>query len=341
VTVQNTARPQLLALGLELDGGGNLLSGILSGCGDCIKVLDLEGRLQFMSEGGKRVMEVDDFEALKGCPWPDFWAGEGNAQALAAIVEARAGRAARFQNAANTARGTPRHWDVQVTPILNEKGDPTHILSISRDITEEWKAREAQNAALERQIFLTQELTHRVKNTLATVLALANQTFRGDERKIPREAFLGRIKTMGDAYKILTDTSWGASAIKAVVEGAVAPYRTGIGRIEITGPHHDILPNQALVLALAINELSTNAMKYGALSVPDGKVDISWTVTDSLQFVWRETGGPVVTTPTRRGFGSVLIRTILAGDFKGSVDLNYDPSGVICRLAAPLVPPAN
>jgi len=96
-----------------------------------------------------------------------------------------------------------------------------------------------------------------------------------------------------------------------------------------------------LILALAVNELATNAMKYGALSVQGGGVDVSWTVTDSLQFIWRETGGPEVIAPTRKGFGSILIKTLLAGDFRGSVDLNYDPSGVICTLTAPISPSAN
>lgn len=338
MTVQNPAKTELLALGVDLEGGGNFMAGILSGCGDCIKILDLEGRLQFMSEGGKRVMEVDNFEALKGCPWPDLWAGEGNAQASAAIIEAKAGRVSRFQNGANTAKGNPRYWDVQVSPIFNERGAPAHILSISRDITEEWKARQSQRDNLERQILLTQELTHRVKNTLATVLAIANQTFRGDAHREQREAFMGRIKTMGDAYNILTETSWTSSSIKRVVEGALVPYRTGTGRFRIGGPDFDIAPNRALILALAVNELATNAMKYGSLSLHGGKVDVAWTLTDRLQFVWRETGGPAVVPPTRKGFGSVLIKTLLAGDFMGTVDLSYDPVGVICTLEAPLRP---
>ena len=151
---------ELAAAGPELVDNGDLLRGILAGCGDCIKILDLDGRLQFMSEGGKRVMEVDDFSALKGCPWPDFWAGDGNASAHEAVAAAKHGRTVRFQNAANTAKGTPRYWDVQVSPILGDDGKPTHLLSISRDITEEWRAAQAQADMLERQTFLTQELTH-------------------------------------------------------------------------------------------------------------------------------------------------------------------------------------
>jgi two-component sensor histidine kinase len=328
---------ELAAASPQLLGNDDLLRGILSGCGDCIKILDLDGRLQFMSEGGKRVMEVDDFSLLKGCPWPDFWAGEGNAQAIEAVATAKAGRTARFQNAADTAKGTPRYWDVQVSPILGSDGAPTHLLSISRDITEEWKAAHAQKENLERQQFLTQELTHRVKNALATVLAIARQTFKDDAHKAPREAFNGRIQTLSDAYTILTEASWASGSMKRVVESALAPYRTGQGRFSISGPDFDITPNQALTLALAINELATNAMKYGALSVAGGHVEARWTIAPAntgslLRFEWQESNGPPVAAPTRSGFGSRLIKTMLAGDFDGAVDLRYEPSGLICVL---------
>jgi len=334
---------ELASVGVDEAAGSDFLRGILSGCGDCIKIIDLEGRLQFMSDGGKRVMEVDDFSLLKGCPWPDFWTGEGHEQARQAVAAAKEGRTAHFRNAANTAKGTPRYWDVQVSPILGADGRPTHLLSISRDITEEWRASQEQRAALERQQFLTAELTHRVKNTLATVLALANQTFRGDAHKEPRDAFIGRIKTMGEAYNVLTEASWASTDVRLVVEGALAPYRTGTGRFTISGPALEIKPAQALTLALAVNELATNAMKYGALSAASGRVEVVWIITpeQTLRFEWRESGGPAITPPTRTGFGSRLIRTMLAGDFGGTVDLRYNPDGVTCVLEAPLMRPTD
>ena len=144
-------KSELIAAGGGLVDNPDLLRGVLAGCGDCIKILDLDGRLQFMSEGGKRVMEVEDFGALKGCPWPDFWTGAGNADATRAIETARAGGTARFQGAANTARGTPRYWDVQVSPILGSDGKPAYLLSISRDITEEWRATAELKEAVQRQ----------------------------------------------------------------------------------------------------------------------------------------------------------------------------------------------
>ena len=145
-----------------------------------------------MSEGGKRVMEVDDFSVLKGCPWPEFWAGEGNAHALAAVASARDGKTARFRGAANTAKGNPRYWDVQVSPINGDDGKPSHLLSISRDITEEWNATELLKKNAERQDFLTAELQHRVKNMLATVMAIANRTFRGDRPRGAARRFSAR-----------------------------------------------------------------------------------------------------------------------------------------------------
>jgi PAS domain S-box-containing protein len=288
----NDMKRELAAADPQLIGNADLLRGILSGSGDCIKILDLDGRLQFMSEGGKRVMEVDDFSLLKGCPWPDFWADEGHIKARQAVASAKSGRTARFQDAANTAKGTPRYWDVQVSPILDDDGRPTHLLSISRDITEEWEASRAQAANLERQIFLTQELTHRVKNALATVLAIARQTFKDDVHKAPREVFDGRIQTLSDAYNILTEASWTSGSMRRVVESALAPYRGGQGHFTISGPDLEIRPHQALTLALAINELATNAMKYGALSTAQGRVTVIWTVTPApekplLRFEWR------------------------------------------------------
>ncbi len=112
------------------------LRSVLASSADCIKVLDLDAKLVFMSEGGQRVMEVSDFNAIRGCSWPDFWQDEGNADARAAVAAAKAGRTGHFQGPAQTMAGTPRYWDVQVTPILGADGQPVKLLSVSRDITE-------------------------------------------------------------------------------------------------------------------------------------------------------------------------------------------------------------
>ncbi len=111
------------------------LRSVLNSSGDCIKVLDLDAKLVFMTEAGQRVMEVSDFNAIRGCPWPDFWQDQGNLDARTAVTAAKAGGMGRFQGKADTMAGTPRYWDVQVTPILGANGQPERLLSIARDIT--------------------------------------------------------------------------------------------------------------------------------------------------------------------------------------------------------------
>jgi len=125
------------------EAGAAFLQSVLASSADCIKVLDLDGNFVFMSEGGQRVMEVSDFNAIRGCPWPDFWQGELNAEARTAVEAAKAGGAGRFQGMAKTLAGTSKHWDVRVTPILGASGRPEKLLSVSREITAIRRAEEA------------------------------------------------------------------------------------------------------------------------------------------------------------------------------------------------------
>jgi two-component sensor histidine kinase len=333
-------RRELIAAGEGLADNEDVLRSVLAGCGDCIKILDLDGRLQFMSEGGKRVMEVDDFGPLKGCPWPEFWAGDGNTEARRAVEVARAGRIGRFKGPANTARGNPRYWDVQVSPIMGADGKPSHLLSISRDITEEWRAVAELKEAVERQAVLALELQHRIKNTLAMVGAIANQTMQGDSVANAREAFAARLMTLSRAHDLLTQSSWASAPIRDVVEGALAAHRTSRSQISASGPDLQLTAKQALALAVAIHELATNATKYGALT-GHGSVAVTWTDqavdgAETFRFTWTESGGPAVTEPTKKGFGSRLIEKMLPNDFGGEVQTFYRPDGVVCELTAPL-----
>lgn len=334
---------ELAAAGQGLAGNDEILRGVLAGCGDCIKILDLDGRLQFMSEGGKRVMEVDDFGKLKGRAWSDVWAGAGNAEARLAVEKARGGVVARFQGVANTAKGNPRHWDVQVSPIFGANNKPAYILAISRDITPEKRAETELAEAYQRQQTLTAELQHRIKNTLAMVSAIANQTMRGTDVEAARKAFTARMITLAHAHDILVRTSWLSAPIKQVIEGALAPHRSGQDRIEVSGPELLLQPKPALALALAVHELATNAVKYGALSKDGGRVRVNWStgIKDGIpgfQFDWTEAGGPpvVMPEPSQMGFGTRLIERMLKNDLGGEVRLNFAPDGVTCEVRAPL-----
>jgi PAS domain S-box-containing protein len=334
---------ELTAAGQGLAGNDEILRGVLAGCGDCIKILDLDGRLQFMSEGGKRVMEVEDFGTLKGRAWPDLWAGAGNAEARLALEKARGGLVARFQGVTNTAKGNPRHWDVQVSPFFGADGQPISILAISRDITLEKRAETELAEASQRQQMLAAELQHRIKNTLAMVSAIANQTMRGNDVEAARKAFTARMITLGHAHDVLAKTSWSSAPIRQVIEGALAPHRTNEDRFEVSGPELLLQPKPALALALAVHELATNAAKFGALSKDGGRVRVKWSTNlndgmPGFDFEWTETGGPPVVAPepSQKGFGTRLIERMLKNDVGGDVVLNFAPAGVACEIRAPL-----
>jgi two-component sensor histidine kinase len=202
--------------------------------------------------------------------------------------------------------------------------------------------------AVARQQLLSGELQHRIKNTLAMVGAIANQTMRGEDVKAAREGFAARLMTLSHAHDILTRTSWTAAPIKEVIDGALAPHGSGPGRIRTSGPDLLLQPKQALALSLAVHELATNAMKYGALSNGSGTVDIVWSeeiieAMPSFRFTWSESGGPPVSEPApdRKGFGSRLIERMLTNDFAGKVQISYRPEGAVCELIAPRAALAN
>ncbi|NDV86437.1 PAS domain S-box protein [Aurantimonas aggregata] len=187
------------------------------------------------------------------------------------------------------------------------------------------------------------ELNHRVKNSLATVQAIASQTFRNPASyERARDDFSHRLLALAQAHDVLTETSWTGATLQAVVDRALAAHRgaEGDGQITANGPPVNLTPKTALALSMALHELCTNASKYGALSVEDARVAIDWTEEGQpsdrrLRMTWREIGGPTVTAPTRKGFGTRLIEKSLAGELDGAVALSFEPDGVVCRIDVP------
>ena len=181
-----------------------------------------------------------------------------------------------------------------------------------------------------------------MKNMMAMVGAIATQTFRtAATKEEARTSSMDKLRMLSHAHDILTRSSWTGALMPDVIEGALAPYRTGRGRIHVEGPAVQLGPEPALSLALALHGLATNATKYGALSVPEGTIHVEWAYVEtsdvpSLQFQWRESGGPVVVPPTRHGFGSRLIESSLATDFGNTVKVEYLPTGLVCRYVTTL-----
>ncbi len=434
------------------------LSGVLSSSTDCIKVLDLDGRLTFMSEGGQRVMEVSDFNTVAGCPWPDFWRDAGNREAREAVNAARNGEARSFIGAADTYRGTPKWWHVAVSPIAGPDGQPDRILSVSRDITELRASEEERdrfvrlaenstdfigmartdggvfymNDAARRlvgledaditrltiadffppeqvatvmrdvlpavtrdghwvgeldfrhfrtgelipvlysvfpitdatgttigygtvtrdfrdrrraendMLLMNGELAHRLKNVLAVVQSVAQQTLRTAPDKETASHNLGaRLVALGAATDVLTGSSWRSADLREVATRALAPHDAIGERILLNGPAVTLKPEVTVAFALALHELATNASKYGALSNHTGTVTLAWTVAGHgddavLSISWREQGGPRVSLPTRKGFGSTLIERSLRSYFRGRTETDYRPEGLVFELEARL-----
>jgi len=190
-------------------------------------------------------------------------------------------------------------------------------------------------AETERQRLLAQELSHRIKNMLATVQAIAAQTLDGagvDSKA--RRAFQDRLIALASAHDLLTEANWTAVPLDQLVTGATAAFDNG-GRIKIDGPALPLSPRQAIALSLALHELATNALKYGALSSNAGEVDIAWQQDgEAFRLGWSERGGPPVTPPQRTGFGTRMLQRNLAAELRGTVNLDYAPEGLRCEILA-------
>lgn len=227
-------------------------------------------------------------------------------------------------------RGEIRWLLVSAEFLRRPDGEVDRIIGVALDITDRKRDEEHQQ-------LLLHELNHRVKNTLALVQALAHQSFAGGRDVARREAFEGRLVALAAAHNLLTRESWEPASMIEVIRSAAAACDPNTQRLKLDGPDIHVPPKMAVTLALAIHELCTNAVKYGALSNDSGKVAISWSVADSrLRLVWTESGGPRVTPPRRRGFGSMMLERALASELVGSVKLDFAASGLCCTINAPV-----
>ena len=215
-------------------------------------------------------------------------------------------------------------------------GRPLLVFGVSYDISD-------RKGAEERQRLLLRELNHRVKNTLATVQALATQTVRhAREPRAFLDAFGARLQALGQAHGLLSDREWRGIGLTELARLEVGPFDDrNRPRIHISGDDTTLSPDQALGLGLVLHELASNALSYGSLSVPDGAVDLAWKVRETggerqLVLTWRERGGPKVEQPDRMGFGTILIRRSLAKIISSAVTHEFRPEGVYAEITLPL-----
>lgn len=217
---------------------------------------------------------------------------------------------------------------MSASPLRDMNGDVAGAVAVAIDITERKRAEE------QRQL-LTNELTHRVKNMLASVQSLASNTLRSatsiDQARV---VLADRLIALAKAHDILTHESWEGAVLDDVLRAALGA-QFGTARFTASGPKVWLEPALTLAFTMTVHELTTNAIKYGALSNEAGRIEISWTVEDTtLVFVWRETGGPAVPPPTRRGFGSQLIERSFGGS--GAAIIDFHAEGLACRITVQL-----
>jgi len=197
-----------------------------------------------------------------------------------------------------------------------------------------------RKAAERHQKILIAELNHRVKNVLAIVQALAHQTFKDRVPESLANAFSGRLSALAAAHSILTKSKWEAAKVKDLAEAVLQPHLGDRQRISLDGDDSSVPPQLAVNIAMALHELSTNAVKYGALSHSDGRVELRWQVAQHseprLHLEWREHDGPPVEEPMREGFGTRMLKRIVTSELKGKVKLDFSPDGLDCSIEVPV-----
>ena len=284
--------------------------------------------------------------------WPEVWdavfpfiqtalSGEGTWQENMPLVMKRHGYEEQT------------YWTFSYSPLYDDDGRVAGLLNTVTETTQAVADRKAlEEAYLDAQKHLAErgryeeelkllnrELAHRMKNTLSMVQAIVSQSLRNASSLTDASAIIAaRIQTLAKAQDVLTGMSVTAAEITAITEAALAPHRDGADRIHLDGPRVYLSAQQALGLSLAVHELATNATKYGALSVPQGRVDVTWSHQsgDGFTFDWRESQGPHVVEPTRRGFGSRLTERIVSDLFKGQAKIDFAPDGVAFSLIGKL-----
>ena len=289
-----------------------------------------DGQLIFINESMAQALGRPR-EELLGEGWMDSIDPADRQGLESARAQARANCApAQYEGRFRRPDGSLRIIQMYGRPRFDGSGRFCGHVGIATDVTE-------VRAAERRQYLLINELNHRVKNALATVQSLVRQTLR--EHHAPPElatAIEGRIFALAAAHDVLTRQRWVGAELGALATEATKPYSEG-DAFSFSGPTLTITPKTAIALSMALHELATNAIKYGALSSPTGRVSISWgCVGDTIKLEWRESGGPPVTPPGRAGFGSRLLGRVLQAELGGPAEVDYAPTGLIARIRAPM-----
>jgi PAS domain S-box-containing protein len=269
---------------------------------------------------------------LLGHGWIDAIDPEDRPEFLAVRERAReAHGSVQYEGHFRRPDGALRTVELFGRPRFDFMGGFCGHVGLARDVT-------AIREADAQRTVLVNELNHRVRNTLATVQSLVRHTLR--EHGAPGEAeraVVERVMALSAAHNVLSRESWTGAALGDLVQESLSVHDTS-GRIAAAGPSVRISPKSAIALALALQELAANASTHGALSAPEGRVELSWKVNeDKVALEWREIGGPPASSPAASGFAAFLLGRMLAADLGEAAQMIEAPEGLICRIRAPVM----
>jgi PAS domain S-box-containing protein len=313
----------------------DMLAAILDQSADCIKVIGPAGQVDFMNRNGRCAMEIDDFSQIAGRDWWDLWPEESRHLIHESVRLGRAGKDSRFEAFCPTAKGSPRWWDVTVSPLRDAAGEVQGLVSISRDITDKVRATELRDTA-------AAEMRHRLQNAYALTGAIINAAARGSpEREVFAGELQARLARLGIAQSLLLDADkFGTADLTNVVARLTEPFCPDNCVLTIADLPDIVLPEDDVrTLALVLGELSTNSNKYGAQG-HGGSIVIDGTLADgSLLLRWGEelgdTAHQVGEPTTGSGNGHRLVQRALASR-GGDLAIDWRPTGLDARIRLPL-----
>jgi PAS domain S-box-containing protein len=303
------------------------LAAIVESSDDAIISKDLNGIIMSWNAGAERLFGYREDEVI-GKPVTMLMPPERVDEEPGILARLRRGeRIDRYDTVRRRKDGTLIDVSLTVSPLRDTNGRIVGASKIARDVTEIKRAQE-------RQKLVVSEMRHRLKNSLATVQAIATQTLNKHSEE--RNAFIGRLHALNRAHDALTSDTWERATLSAVVNRALEPFQQQYReRIAVEGPGHLWLDaHKGVLVTMVVHELATNAVKYGALSNESGQVRISWERaprSDLVKLIWQERGGPKVVAPKARGFGSHLIERGFGGQL-GAASMLFNPTGLVCVL---------
>jgi two-component system CheB/CheR fusion protein len=306
---------------------------IVECCDDAVLSKDLDGIIKTWNRGAERLFGYTAEETI-GRPVTMLIPADRLDEEPGILARLRRGeRIDHYETVRQRKDGGLIDISLTVSPVKDSSGRIIGASKIARDITE-------RKQAQERIALLAREVDHRSKNLLALVQATVHLT-KGDSTQELKAAIEGRIQALANAHSLLSQSRWAGADLRGLVMEELAPYcHDAEPRVRIEGPTVALEPNTAQSMAVAVHELATNAVKYGALSLPTGRVLVEWSCASdgAFTFRWSESGGPPVVAPAHRGFGTRVLERLVRGPLKGDVHYDWRAEGLLCEITAPELP---